>query len=185
MQAELQSLKLQLDPHFMFNNFSTLSELINEDPAVASEFLDNLSRVYRYMIQNLRKDLVQLKVEIEFLKAYIYLMKIRHGDNMQVLIHLNEAVMESLIPPVTLQMLTENAIKHNIATTDSPLIIQINCEGGHITITNNLQRIAHAMPSTGMGLRNITDRYRILSGHEPVITETDTAFYVALPVLKL
>ncbi|MVT39572.1 sensor histidine kinase [Chitinophaga oryziterrae] len=185
MQAELQSLKLQLDPHFMFNNFSTLSELINEDPAVASEFLNNLSRVYRYMIQNLKKDLVQLKVEIEFLKSYIYLMKIRHDDNMQVIIQLDENVMDSAIPPVTLQMLTENAIKHNIATGNSPLVIHIICKEGYITITNNLQRIAHTIPSTGMGLRNITDRYRILSGREPVIAETDTTFYVALPVLNL
>ncbi len=186
MQSELQSLKLQLDPHFMFNNFSTLSELINEDKETAIRFLDNLSRVYRYMIQNLKKDIVSLNDEIAFVKAYCYLIHIRYSDNVQVLFDLNESSLELYVPPISLQLLVENAIKHNIATKEQPLIITIsvnnNCE---IRVSNNLQRMPNAFPTTGLGLKNIIDRYRILSKASlPVIQETSDAFCVTLPLLR-
>lgn len=184
MQWELQSLKLQLDPHFMFNNFSTLSELIKEDPLVASTFLDNLSRVYRYMIQNIKKDLVHLRNEITFVNAYVYLIKIRYGNNVQITIDLNEKELEYEIPPITLQMLIENAIKHNIATVNQPLHIQISCNEHYIKTTNNLQLMGRDYAFTGMGLQNITDRYRILSGNLPVIKETPDVFTVLLPILN-
>lgn len=183
MQAELQSLKLQLDPHFMFNNFSTLSELINEDTITAAEFLDNLARVYRYMIQNLKKDLVQVKDEVAFVHAYFYLMQIRHCDHIQLQLALDEDTLKQVIPPITLQLLIENAIKHNIATAEKPLVIKITSSTEGITVVNNLQRIPHAFPSMGMGLQNIIDRYHILSCSLPEITETADSFIVKLPLL--
>lgn len=183
MHAELQSLKLQLDPHFMFNNFSTLSELINEDSVTAAEFLDNLSRVYRYMIQNIKKDLVQLKDEVTFVKAYFYLMQIRHGDHIQMELELNETALQLAIPPITLQLLIENAIKHNMATAGSPLRIRITFSAERIIVTNNLQLIPHPLPAMGMGLENITNRYRILSGNLPEVQETAESFTVRLPLL--
>lgn len=182
MQSELQSLKMQLDPHFMFNNFSTLSELINEDRETAIRFLENLSRVYRYMIQNLKKDIVLLSDEVAFVKAYCYLIHIRHADNVQVLFDLDEESLNLYIPPISLQLLVENAIKHNIATKEQPLIITIiSNDRREIIVCNNLQRISSAFPATGIGLKNIIDRYRILSEEQlPVIEETTAHFCVTL-----
>lgn len=184
MQAELQSLKLQLDPHFMFNNFSTLSELINENPKIAALFLENLSRVYRYMIQNLKRDLVQLKDEMTFVNAYVYLIGIRHGDHVRVNIDLDEAIMAKSIPPITVQLLIENAIKHNIATSVKPLTIHIfSVDQCSITVTNNLQPIANVLPSTHLGLQNIRDRYRILSSKLPEVIRNTDQFSVVLPLI--
>jgi two-component system, LytTR family, sensor kinase len=186
MQSELQSLKMQLDPHFMFNNFSTLSELINEDRETATRFLENLSRVYRYMIQNLKKDIISLNDEVAFVKAYCYLIHIRHADNVQVVFELNEESLDLYIPPISLQLLVENAIKHNIATKEQPLIIRITSNDRQkIKVCNNLQRISSAFPATGIGLKNIIDRYRILTEEQlPEIKETSARFCVTLPLLN-
>lgn len=186
MNAELESLKSQLNPHFMFNNFSTLSELIAQDPNTATIFLDNLSRVYRYMIQNIKRNIIPLKDEISFVKAYFYLLEIRHGNNIRLNIELTDEVLRSNIPPITLQLLVENAIKHNIATQEQPLFIDIISTGDkYLVVTNNLQRITAPYPSTGIGLKNIENRYRILTGSTlPSITETDTCFSVMLPLLN-
>lgn len=183
MQAELQSLKLQLDPHFMFNNFSVLSELIAEDKATAIVFLENISRVYRYMILNLNKHIIQLADEIKFVEAYIYLIKIRLGDLVCINIDVSARALLKGIPPITLQLLIENAIKHNIATEDSPLHISIGIEGDRLQVVNSLQRISYNIPSAGIGLENISNRYRILSGRLPEITETSEVFLVSLPLL--
>lgn len=183
MQAELQSLKLQLDPHFMFNNFSVLSELIAEDKATAIAFLENVSRVYRYMILNLNKHIIQLGDEIKFVEAYIYLIKIRFGDLVCISIDVPASTLLKGIPPITLQLLIENAIKHNMATEDSPLMISIGIEGDRLQVSNNLQRISFNIPSAGIGLENISNRYRILSGRLPEIIETNEAFLVRLPLL--
>lgn len=186
MQAELQSLKIQLDPHFMFNNFSTLSELINDDTELAASFLRNLSRVYRYMIQNQKKDLVLLSEEIAFVRAYFYLMYIRHDNNVQLNIELADEVLKQSIPPISVQLLIENAIKHNIATKEKPLVIHVTSDNGSVSVSNNLQRISNIFPSsTGIGLQNIQDRYRILSDYKsPQITETADRFCVSLPLFN-
>ncbi len=186
MQSELQSLKMQLDPHFMFNNFSTLSELINEDRKTATIFLENLSRVYRYMIQNLKKNIISLRDEVAFVRSYCYLIHIRHADNVQVIFDLKEEDLDMYIPPISLQLLVENAIKHNIASKELPLIITITSNDRQkIKVCNNLQRIPNSFPSTGIGLKNIINRYRILTEVElPVIEETPACFCVILPLLN-
>lgn len=186
MQAQLQSLKLQLDPHFMFNNFSTLSALIEEDKQTALSFLENLSRVYRYMILNLSNDLISLRDEIRFIQAYIYLMKIRYGDNVDIHIDIPEEATTMGIPPITLQLLMENAIKHNVASADHPLHIHIFQEQpNELTISNNIQRLATALPSTKLGLENIRNRYRLLSDLPVGISEDHAQFKVRLPLLEL
>lgn len=186
MNAELESLKTQLNPHFMFNNFSALSELIAEDADTASKFLDNLSRVYRYMIQNLKKNIIPLQEEISFVKAYFYLLEIRHGNNIRLNINLTDNVLRLNIPPITLQLLVENAVKHNIATEEQPLLIEIvSIDDECLRVTNNLQRIPTPFPSIGIGLKNIEDRYRILSDTVfPLVEETDSSFSVMLPLLN-
>lgn len=186
MNAELESLKTQLNPHFMFNNFSALSELIAEDTNTASKFLDNLSRVYRYMIQNLKKNIIPLQDEISFVKAYFYLLEIRHGDNIKLSINLTDNALRSNIAPITLQLLVENAVKHNIATNEQPLLIEIiSINDRYLRVTNNLQRISTPFPSIGIGLKNIENRYRILSDTMlPSIEETNNSFSVILPLLN-
>jgi hypothetical protein len=183
LQHELQSLKLQLDPHFLFNNFSTLSELILEDQTKASQFLDNLSKVYRYMIQTVKQDLVSLKDEITFVKAYYYLIKIRHGEQVQICFDLNSELMSRWLPPITLQLLIENAIKHNRATLAEPLRIHISHTGGYLCVSNNRQPFPSPMPSTGLGLENIKNRYQILSCEIPVVGAEAGNFWVKLPLL--
>lgn len=186
MQSELQSLKLQLDPHFMFNNFSTLAGLINEDTKLANGFLDNLSKVYRYMIINLKKNLVTLQEEIHFVQSYIYLIHIRHGDNVIIEMEIPGEFTHRYIPPISLQLLIENAIKHNTATKDMPLLISISIDSNtdFLWVKNNLQRIENSLQNTGLGLNNIINRYKILSDKAPIITETKIGFQVGLPLLN-
>jgi two-component system LytT family sensor kinase len=184
MQAQLQSLKLQLDPHFMFNNFSTLSALIEEDKNTALSFLENLSRVYRYMIINLNNDIITLREELKFIQAYIFLIKIRHGENVDIQITIPDAINTRGIPPITLQLLIENAIKHNVASAAQPLHICIYLDKqGELTVSNNVQRIPNNIPSTKLGLENIRNRYRILSDQGPEIKEENGLFMVMLPLL--
>ncbi|RQO74207.1 sensor histidine kinase [Pedobacter sp. KBW06] len=184
MQAELQSLKLQLDPHFMFNNFSTLSELISEDQLKAEVFLRNLSRVYRYMIVNLNKNIVSLEEELIFVDAYLYLIRIRYGENVTISVDITNDDGRG-IPPITLQLLIENAIKHNAATKTNPLHIKIYNTDAHIVVSNNLQRIKLAIPSARIGLQNIRSRYALLSENLPSIIEDESSFAVYLPLLPL
>lgn len=186
LEAELESLKMQLDPHFMFNNFSTLSALITEDQNAAQHFLENLSRVYRYMIVNVHKNIVSVDEEIKFAKAYFYLIKIRLGENIKMQIDLNDQALKKGIPPITLQLLLENAIKHNTASRSKPLIIRINeDESGNLIIENSLQRLSYNIPSTCTGLKNIKSRYRLLSSSVPKVVETAELFIVKLPLMDL
>lgn len=186
LQAELQSLKVQLDPHFMFNNFSTLSALISEDPALAQHFLDNLSRVYRYMIINLNKNIISVEEEINLAKAYFYLIKIRLGQNVQMQLSVSEEGLKKGIPPITLQLLIENAIKHNMASRSKPLLITIGEDDeGNLLVCNTLQRLNYNIPSTKTGLKNIESRYKLLSDQSPEITETNCLFIVKVPLLNI
>ncbi|GAB3555318.1 sensor histidine kinase [Spirosoma fluminis] len=184
LQAELQSLKLQLDPHFLFNNFSTLSELILEDGPKASLFLDNLSKVYRYMIQNVKHDLVPLREEIAFVKAYLYLIQIRHGHQVQIKLDISPPLNSLWIPPITVQLLIENAIKHNRATLAQPLHIHIYTKGLCLGVSNNIQPFSNPLPSLGMGLANIKNRYQILSSQVPFVCSENSTFQVELPLLE-
>ena len=186
LEAELQSLKVQLDPHFMFNNFSTLSALISEDQSLAQHFLENLSRVYRYMIVNLHKNIISVEEEIKFVNAYFYLIKIRLGENVKMNLNISDEILKKGIPPITIQLLIENAIKHNIACRSKPLVISIGEDKeGNLIITNSLQRLNYNIPSTGTGLKNIESRYRLLSDSIPEISETETLFIVKLPLLSI
>jgi len=184
MQAELQSLKLQLDPHFMFNNLSTLSGLISEDRELAESFIAHLARVYRYMIINIHSDTVSLEKELKFIRSYIYLIKIRHAENVDVRIDIPDIYLQKRIPPITLQLLIENAIKHNVATEAHPLKITIFISGGRIVVSNTLQRLPNtSLTSSKVGLENIKSRYRIVVGSEPEVVETETEFVVSLPIV--
>lgn len=183
-RSKLESLKMQLDPHFIFNNFSTLTELIYEDQKEAASFLENITRVYRYMISNSNKDTITVKEEIEFLNAYFYLLKKRLGDKIDLKIDLEPSCLSLHLPPLTLQLLVENAVKHNMATIANPLSISVFCDAKDIIVKNNLQRTAgKSLVSTGIGNKNIEFRYKILSERMPVFKESNGYYEVRLPLI--
>ncbi|WP_229335437.1 histidine kinase [Flavobacterium sp. ALJ2] len=184
-RSELESLKLQLDPHFTFNNFSTLTELIHEDPLSAASFLENITKVYRYMISNLNKDTITVREEIEFLNAYFYLLKKRLGEKIELKLQVNASTLDRHLPPLTLQLLVENAVKHNVATLSNPLIISIYSDVGDIIVMNNLQPTSgQSFNSTGVGNKNIEFRYKILFNRMPVFSESNGFYSVRLPLIK-
>lgn len=197
LQAELHSLKTQLDPHFLFNNFSVLLELIDEDKKLAKAFLENLSKIYRYFLINSYKDLVTLGEELAFINSYIYLMKIRHEEAIEFIIDVPEQDHEYGIPPVTLQLLVENAIKHNQVKKNNPLTIRIAIEEvfsekegkkKELVVSNAyfpLNKGKLSSGSAGVGLKNINSRYHILSAQLPAISKDKYTFTVRLPLLNL
>lgn len=184
LQSQLQSLKAQIDPHFMFNNFSILSELIEESPSLAECFLSNLSKVYRYIIQNLERTVIPVCEEIRFLDSYLYLIKMRYGES--VVVHIEDSLRdeEKFIPPACLQLLVENAIKHNGHSPDAPLSIDILRSENHIVVRNLLSPLLSSIESTGLGQKNIRERYALLSHEEVIIQKTDRDYSVSLPILN-
>ncbi|RQO70243.1 hypothetical protein DBR43_19645 [Pedobacter sp. KBW06] len=185
LQSQLHSLKLQLDPHFMFNNFSTLSSLISENQAGAQQFLDCLSEVHRYMLYNLDRNIITLKEELDFIGSYIYLIKIRFSENLKIELSDVEDLLSKGIPPTTLQLLIENAVKHNIASRSHPLRIRIFPEGDCLVVANNIQKIPSTIGSSKIGLKNIINRYKLLSTRLPEIIQTASDFVVKIPLLPL
>ncbi|MCS4240118.1 sensor histidine kinase [Myroides odoratus] len=185
-QAELETLKMQLDPHFLFNNFSTLSELVIEDQQVAVKFIDHLALVYRYMLSNVRKNSISLKEEISFVESYFYLIKERMGRKVELIIDIPENVQNTqAVAPIALQLLVENAVKHNTASKEHPLVIHIEVVNQYVVVRNNLQKLVVELPSSKVGLDNIVDRYRLLSQLDVEITSTTEEFIVKLPLLAV
>ena len=183
-RSKLESLKMQLDPHFVFNNFSTLTELIYEDQKEAASFLENITRVYRYMISNSNKDTITVKEEIEFLNAYFYLLKKRLGGKIALKIEVDSSSLGLHLPPLTLQLLVENAVKHNMATLANPLTITVFSDADDIIVRNNLQRTTgKTLVSTGIGNKNIKFRYKILSERMPIFSESNGYYDVRLPLI--
>lgn len=182
--ARTNLLKKQIDPHFMFNNFSILSELIAEEPKLAEKFLGQLSKVYRYVITNLECDVVSVSEEMAFLKSYIYLISIRYEDAVKVVLSPQMDSLRGNIPPASLQLLVENAIKHNRHSDGEPLTITVNVDGDWIVVENNLQPNFSEIPSTGIGIRNIANRYAALHTPAPTFGEENNNFIAKLPVIK-
>lgn len=184
-EAELQALKMQLDPHFVFNNLSVLSELILEDQQLGYEYSENFSKVYRYLLLYSRKDLISLEEELKFLRAYIFLLKHRAGDGISFYIDIKESDLNLLLPPLTLQLLIENAMKHNKLLKSNPLIIEIRSGNKKdVIVSNSLIPMEVGGMSPGLGLKNILQRYALLSGVQPVIDKTEHQFIVSVPLLK-
>jgi sensor histidine kinase YesM len=186
LQSQFEVLKNQVNPHFLFNSLNTLITIIPENPLLAVEFTEKLSSVYRYILQNKDKELVSLATELAFAKAYIFMLKIRFGDNFKVKIDIPEDRLNHSVAPLTLQMLIENALKHNIVSTEKPLLLEIHIENGRtLIVKNNLQRKNQPENSTRLGLANIKKRYAFLSDREVDVIVTSDNFLVALPLLQL
>jgi ligand-binding sensor domain-containing protein len=178
-----ESLKQQLNPHFLFNSLTSLSGLIETDQQVAGEFLDQMSGIYRYILRNSSNETVSLKDEIEFVQMYITLQKTRFGNGLQVNINVSEDFGHFKIAPVTLQNLIENAIKHNIIDKSSPLVIDIFTEHDYLVVRNNLQKKGVVETSNKTGLAQFVSLYKYLSGKPVVIEETEREFVVKVPLV--
>jgi two-component system LytT family sensor kinase len=177
-----ETLKNQVNPHFLFNSLNTLSALVSTQPDVAEEFINRLSSIYRYILENSSKDRVALSVELSFIRDYFFLHKIRDDGKIQLDIKVDETD-NSEILPVSLQILVENAIKHNKATRETPLKISICIENKHVVVKNNLQRMAVQLNSTKIGLNNLAQRVSLITGKVLIIEETKTDFIVKIPLL--
>lgn len=181
--ARFDALKNQLDPHFLFNSLNVLTSLIEEDPDQAQKFTTSLSKVYRYVLEQKNKDLVTVDEELNFAKTYVRLLKMRFEDSIVFEIPENSSQPEAKIVPLSLQLLLENAVKHNVVTASKPLHIKVFEKGGMLVVSNNLQEKQVVKKSSGVGLQNIRQRYGILTDREVSINKTATEFSVALPML--
>lgn len=185
LQSQLDALKSQIDTHFMFNSFSILAELIEEDRELAGKFLANLSKVYRYIIQNMKRHKVPVGEEIAFLDAYLYLIEMRYGKTVVVHIENDVRIADGSIPPACLQLLVENAIKHNRHSDEQPLHIDIRRKGDYISVGNPVAPLLSAAePSTGIGQKNIAERYALLSDRQILVNFTARTYTVRLPILE-
>lgn len=181
--AQFDALKNQLDPHFLFNSLNVLSSLIDENPRQAQKFTSGLSKVYRYVLEQKNKELVTVDEEFSFAKTYMSLLKMRFEDSIIFEIPEKASNPESRVVPLSLQLLLENAVKHNMVTPSKPLHIKIYEDGGNLVIQNNLQEKQIVKKSSGVGLNNIKQRYDLLTQREVYINKTTSDFQVAIPML--
>ena len=185
-EAELEALKNQVDPHFIFNSLNTLSHLIEDRPEKARLFNDNLAEIYRYILQNKARDLVLLKEEIEFVKHYFALLQIRFEKAVELNSSIEEKSTEQfLIPPISLQILVENAIKHNEFSDESPLIIDTQLNEEEVVVKNDIRKKDLRKANSGIGLKNLEERYELITAKKIRVEETEQRFIVSLPVLKI
>ncbi|QNL51880.1 histidine kinase [Olivibacter sp. SDN3] len=183
-EIELQALRLQLDPHFVFNNLSVLSELILKDQQLGFEYTENFAKVYRYLLLNSKSKLIILKDELKFLDAYLFLLKNRIGSGVNFEISVSPTKLDMRLPPVTLQLLVENALKYNRIEKDKPLRVRIfTNESDELIVHNNLLPLLRKPRSSGIGLGNIKSRYALLSDREPHIEQNELSFTVKIPLL--
>lgn len=181
--AQFESLKNQLDPHFLFNSLNVLSSLIDENPKQAQKFTASMSKIYRYVLEQKDKELVTVEDEIEFAKTYCELLKTRFEDSVDFEFNINSEDLKQFVVPLSLQLLLENCIKHNFATSSKPLIIKVFSENDTLCIENNLQVREQMKESAGIGLANIVQRYSLLTKRNVFIEKSDDYFKVKLPML--
>lgn len=186
LKSKFESLKSQVNPHFLFNSLNALTSLVYADQGKAVQFIQKLSDVYRYVLDHQNDEVVPLKTEVEFLKSYVYLNKIRFGDNFEVEYKdLDQFQPGDSVPPVTLQMLIENCIKHNEISKQNKLKVKIQRIDGKVVIENNINPMLKAkQDSNGLGLSNIISRYDILSDQKVEVQPSESTFKVVVPILS-
>jgi len=190
IHSQLEGLKNQVNPHFLFNSLNTLSHLIPEDGEKAVGFVQKLSKVYRYILEIRDKKIIPLSEELEFLNAYIFLLKERFGENIQIETDIPTKYLQKKIVPLSLQILFENAIKHNIISSSKPLtikvIVEVNTKKNNpkLIVQNNLQKKKQISSSTKMGLENIKNRYQFFTDQTVDVIVTNDSFIVALPLIQ-
>jgi hypothetical protein len=185
IQSQYETLKSQISPHFLFNNLNTLASLIEEDPKVAVEYVQRTADYYRSILGVKDKDVIPLSEELKLIEDYYFLQKKRYGTNLNLTIEVPVEVMQTVVAPLTIQMLFENAIKHNIISNDKPLKVRISINGDFIEVENNLQTRELDEKSSRIGLQNISNRYKFLSGKDVVVSQNGITFKVNIPILNM
>jgi two-component system, LytTR family, sensor kinase len=184
LQAELQQLKGIVNPHFLFNNLNSLSSLISENPSQAEEFLDELTRVFRYLLKNNELELTTIFQELTFINSYFHLLQTRYGKGIIMHINVSKDCESYLLPPLTLQLLVENAVKHNRIHKEEPLTIEIfSSDDNELVVRNNLMLREQRMESTGIGLKSINTRFKLLN-HVPLTIKKENGYFdVIIPLM--
>lgn len=186
IRSELRNLKNHLDPHFLFNNLNILSSLIDIGPDPSKQFLTRFAKVYRKMLQSSSEDLVPMVEELDFIDAYIYLLKTRFGDAIQIEMNMGPEAELMMLPPLTLQMLLENAVKHNIASEENPLKIEISADSKILKVRNNVNlKMEDERTKSGTGLKNIQDRIAYFSSEEIQVKKAEDLFEVWVPLIEI
>lgn len=184
LQSQLEGLKGQVNPHFLFNSLNSLSSLISDDPDKAEKFLDEMSKVYRYLLRTNEEGLTTLESEMQFIYSYFHLLKTRYGDGLELETVIDERFNSYHLPPLTLQMLVENAVKHNMILKDRPLkILIITTNSGRLVVSNNLQRKDRMVSSNKVGLTNIVNKYRLMKQEEISVRDDGKEFAVVVPLI--
>ena len=185
VQAELEVLHNELDPHFIFNSLNTLNHLIITDPASAQSFNSRLAQVYKYVLLNKSRELVSLVTELEFIESYFYLLQIRHDNKLTFETDASNGNTGTImIPPCALQTLVENAIKHNEFSAENPLKIKLTLNGEYLKVSNNKKPKPYLVESTRVGLRNLNSRYKLVCNRNIIIENQETSFLVKLPLIS-
>lgn len=184
LRAQLEGLKTQISPHFLFNSFNALQSLIEDDATKAKEFVQELASVYRYVLEKRDQLVVTLFDEMQFIQSFIYLNKIRFGDNLMVETQIDADSLNHYLPPLTLQLLVENAIKHNVISTAKPLVIQIIAKGDQLTISNVFQPRAEKLQSTQIGHQNLISRYQLICDSIPTFALIDNLYVAQIPLVS-
>lgn len=183
-QIRFETLKSQLNPHFLFNSLNVLSSLIKKDSDKAQNFVDEFSSVYRYTIDVIEKPVVELREELDFAKSFLFLQKIRFDNAVDMEINVDASKLNFLVPPLAVQTLLENAFKHNKATTESPLNIKIYNENDSLLVANNLQPKIKGVDSKGVGLSNLNKRYELLGEELPHYSVTEKEYIAKIALIK-
>lgn len=181
--AKFESLKNQLDPHFLFNSLNVLTALIEENPEHAQKFTTSLSKVYRYVLEQKDKELVNLAEELEFAKTYMRLLEMRFEDSIYLDSPGSLSSAQAKVVPLAMQLLLENTIKHNVVSDTRPLRIRIYEEGSYLCVENNFQKKEVLQKRKGVGLQNIADRYALVTQREVIVIEEPQRFVVKIPIL--
>jgi uncharacterized membrane-anchored protein YhcB (DUF1043 family) len=185
LQSQFESLKNQLSPHFLFNSLTALKILIHEAPETAQNYVNSLSRALRYTLKSNEKQLVTLKEEMEFMESYLFLIRMRFGDNLFIGTSINENLLLRNLPPLTIQTLVENAIKHNEISKLRPLRIDISTtENDSLIVLNNIQKKLSEEEGTGIGLTNLSKQFQLLFGKDITISIKNNQFKVEIPLIK-
>ncbi len=184
IQAQYDALRHQIDPHFFFNSLSVLTNLVYKSPDLSAEYIVQLAKTYRYILDKKFENIVPVKTELDFLDAYIFLIRIRHQNSIQFAIEIDEVTRNGgMLPPATLQLLVENAIKHNRFSAQDPLTISIVETEGQLTIANPLRRKKQSERSVGIGLSNIEKRYMLVTGKGIHVSQANETFTVTIPII--
>ncbi|WP_428657925.1 sensor histidine kinase [Runella sp.] len=185
VQAQFTALKSQVSPHFLFNNFSILTSLVETNPALSVQFINRLSKAYRYILEHSDHERINLKTELSFIETYIFLLNIRFDDKLQVSIKVSEQEAKQYsIAPLTLQLLVENAVKHNRMSAEQPLKVSIFTYDNYLVVSNPIQARLKPEPSTRLGMKNIINRYKLLTDCPVLVKEQNNLFIVQIPLLQ-